>query len=307
MPDTRTIVFRGIAVSVIRKASVRRIGLRVDAQGNVGVTAPLGTQDERILAALEGRHDWILNSRQKMHERHDATFRPETLEFGDLEVHVKRRATPNVEVRISAPDAVPEVTAPFDMPLAVVRGIVEPHVPRLRESRDSMIKGMPARLSYVTGERHLLWGEKMELVTVDWVRPGVRVEDGRIVMGLVPGMGLAERRELMRHFYRQCVLCELGPIVARYEELMGREIAGITCRFMKSRWGSCTPQTRTIRVNCMLARYPRPLLEYVVVHEMCHFVERGHGKAFRELEARYFPECGKATAFLDRVAGEILI
>jgi predicted metal-dependent hydrolase len=64
-----------------------------------------------------------------------------------------------------------------------------------------------------------------------------------------------------------------------------------------SRWGSCTPVDRTIRVSSRLAAWPTWVLDFVLVHELAHLAEPGHGAAFHELVARY-PKAERATGFL---------
>lgn len=302
-----TIMFRGLPVSVVCKDGIRRMSLRVDTKGMVSISVPCTTREETIRAALERRYDWILGKRQEMRERFDSTFMPETIEYGDLTVRVKRRATGRVDLRIQPPEAIIEVTAPFEMPLAQIQRLVEPHVPRLRESRDRMRKALPAPFVYESGEMHPLWGEGHELVVREDKKPCVRLEGKKIVMDIEPGMDVAQRRELMRLFLRLCLSNELGALVSRYEKLMQVRVAGITSRFMKTRWGSCTSRNRTIRINCMLARYPKAMLEYVVVHEMCHFWEKGHSQAFYDLVGRYCPDWKSASDFLDKASSEILI
>jgi predicted metal-dependent hydrolase len=54
-----------------------------------------------------------------------------------------------------------------------------------------------------------------------------------------------------------------------------------------ARWGSCTPSTGTIRISDRLAAFPPWVLDAVIVHELAHLCERGHGPAFRALVARY--------------------
>jgi predicted metal-dependent hydrolase len=65
----------------------------------------------------------------------------------------------------------------------------------------------------------------------------------------------------------------------------------------QSRWGSCTPSQRTIRISSQLAAYPSWVLDYVLVHELAHLVEAGHGPAFKALVARY-PKAERAIGFL---------
>jgi predicted metal-dependent hydrolase len=59
---------------------------------------------------------------------------------------------------------------------------------------------------------------------------------------------------------------------------------------MKTKWGSCNPRSRSIRLNTDLARKPRECLEYIVVHEMAHLLERTHNVRFVALMDRFMPK-----------------
>jgi len=61
-------------------------------------------------------------------------------------------------------------------------------------------------------------------------------------------------------------------------------------RAMKTMWGSCTPPKRSIRLNTDLAKKPRECLEYIVVHEMVHFLERSHTGRFVSLMDGFLPD-----------------
>lgn len=64
-----------------------------------------------------------------------------------------------------------------------------------------------------------------------------------------------------------------------------------------TRWASCTPDNRTIRVSSRVASFPDWVLDYLIVHELAHLQEPGHGKAFQALVSRY-PRAERATGFL---------
>ena len=64
-----------------------------------------------------------------------------------------------------------------------------------------------------------------------------------------------------------------------------------------TRWGSCTPENRTIRISSRVAGFPDWVLDYLIVHELAHLREPGHGKAFQALVSRY-PRAERATGFL---------
>lgn len=64
-----------------------------------------------------------------------------------------------------------------------------------------------------------------------------------------------------------------------------------------SRWGSCTPATRTIRLSTRLAAFPEWVIDYVIVHELAHLVVHGHGADFWDLVNRY-PRTERARGYL---------
>ena len=65
----------------------------------------------------------------------------------------------------------------------------------------------------------------------------------------------------------------------------------------RSRWGSCSPEEGSIRISSALAKLPRWVLDYVVVHELAHLAEAGHGAAFWALVNRY-PRTERARGYL---------
>jgi predicted metal-dependent hydrolase len=65
----------------------------------------------------------------------------------------------------------------------------------------------------------------------------------------------------------------------------------------RARWGSCTPSLRTIRISSRLASEPPWVLDYVLVHELAHLSEPGHGRRFWRLVERY-PKAERARGWL---------
>lgn len=65
-------------------------------------------------------------------------------------------------------------------------------------------------------------------------------------------------------------------------------------RFMKTRWGVCNTKTKQITLNTELIKKDVDLLEYVIIHELCHFFEPNHSKAFWSLVSQAFPKYKEA-------------
>lgn len=71
---------------------------------------------------------------------------------------------------------------------------------------------------------------------------------------------------------------------------MGIQATHFTVRKMKTKWGSCSPDTKIIRLNLELAKKPAEYLEYVIVHEMLHLLEPTHNHRFVALINQFMPK-----------------
>lgn len=70
---------------------------------------------------------------------------------------------------------------------------------------------------------------------------------------------------------------------------------------MKTKWGGCNPRVGTIRLNTELAKKPRDLLEYIIVHEMAHLIEPTHSQRFTALLDEHYPTWREARAELNEL------
>ena len=80
------------------------------------------------------------------------------------------------------------------------------------------------------------------------------------------------------------------PLIAKWEPMIGVKVERFFVRRMKTKWGSCNPDARSIRLNTDLAKKPRECLEYIVVHEMVHLLEPTHNGRFVALMDRFMPD-----------------
>lgn len=96
--------------------------------------------------------------------------------------------------------------------------------------------------------------------------------------------------------------------VQRYAALVGVDYGRITIRNQRTRWGSCSGKGN-LNFNCMLMLFPDEVLDYVVVHELCHRKHMNHSREFYEEVEKVFPDyrrCQKwlkenGSTYLDRM------
>jgi predicted metal-dependent hydrolase len=89
---------------------------------------------------------------------------------------------------------------------------------------------------------------------------------------------------------RERMKAETPDLVARWAAIMGLAMPDITIRRMTSRWGTCNTQTKRITLNLELGRRDPALLEYVIVHELAHLIERGHNARFYAVMDAHLPD-----------------
>ncbi len=102
----------------------------------------------------------------------------------------------------------------------------------------------------------------------------------------------ARAKKLVENWYRQCakeVFDERVAVWYPHFERFGFDPPVVVVRQMRSRWGSCTAQGK-ITLNLKLIMVPKQLIDYVIVHELCHRVEQNHSKRFYGLLGRVMPD-----------------
>ena len=100
--------------------------------------------------------------------------------------------------------------------------------------------------------------------------------------------------------WRAVVQAGTELLVEKWSPVIGVRPKKLAYRNMRSRWGSCTPDTGRVCINVRLALYPPQCLEYVVVHELCHFIVRNHGPGFKMLMDKYLPTWRDSKKLLER-------
>lgn len=119
---------------------------------------------------------------------------------------------------------------------------------------------------------------------IDWIRKTLRKVEAS------PSYRAERACDAEKRAWREVVSAFAPPLVERWATIMEVSPGKLAYRDMRSRWGSCQPATGRICLNTRLALYPPECLEYVVVHELCHLKERGHGPGFYALLDAYLPD-----------------
>lgn len=100
----------------------------------------------------------------------------------------------------------------------------------------------------------------------------------------------SDQRELvLTRWYREQLKLLAAPLLAKWQPILDVQLAAWGVKKMKTKWGSCNPISRRVWLNLELAKKPVVCLEYIIVHELAHLIERNHTDRFLALMDRYLP------------------
>jgi len=155
---------------------------------------------------------------------------------------------------------------------------------------------------YMDRESHYVWGRRYLLQLVESDRaPSVSLDHGRILLAARPGAETSTKEAVIAHWYREQVRAAVPPLIEKWAPALEVKPERLFIRQMKTMWGSCNQDTQTIRLNTELAKKPRECLEYVVLHELVHLLERSHGDRFVELMDQHMPQWQAIRQRLNRL------
>ncbi len=225
----------------------------------------------------------------------------ETLQLGDISIELTRKAVKHVHLSVHPPDGRVTLVAPKGTRSEVARAYAVSKLAWIRTQQAGYAKqAREAPRKFVTRESHYLWGRR-HLLAVEHQhgKPHVRLDHRRITLVVRPGSTEAVRARLM-HDWHKALLHEIVPrLIAKWEPRLGVSVDGYFLQRMKTKWGSANSRAWHIRLNTELAKKPKDLLEYVVVHEMIHLIEPTHSERFLALMSEHYPNWREARAELN--------
>ena len=209
-----------------------------------------------------------------------------------IDVDVVYKNIKNLHIGVYPPMGRVRVAAPSRLDDDHVRLAIVRRLPWIKRQRDQLqaVQRQSER-EMITGESHYVWGSRYRLKVVE--RPGrahLELDGERLVLYSPSELVAEDHRLLLDRWYRAQLRTKIPDLVAEWEPLLGITVPRWSIRRMKTKWGSCNRETGHIWFNVELAKKHPHCLEYVVVHEMTHHLERNHGQRFITLMDKFMPD-----------------
>jgi len=214
------------------------------------------------------------------------------LKLGEIDVDVVFKDIRNIHLSVYPPDGRVHISAPQRMKLDNIRVFALDKIAWIRDQQQKM-RGQERETprEFITGESHYLWGRRYLLEVVE--RHGAHQivqKHHSLLMYVCPGTTKENRELLMGRWYRVELKNRIPELLAKWEPIIGRQAAEWGVKRMKTKWGSCNTDAARIWLNLELAKKSPECLEYILVHEMVHLLERCHNDRFRAYMDRFLPQ-----------------
>ena len=227
----------------------------------------------------------------------------ETIQLGEISIAVTRKAVKNVHLSVHPPLGHVTLVAPTETRLEVARAYAISKLGWIRDQQTKLLaQARETPRQFVERETHTLWGRHYLLSVVEKdAKPAVTRDHRRIMLIVRPGSTLAKREEVMDEWHRALLHQAVPALIEKWEVKLGVTVSGYFLQRMKTKWGGCNHRAGNIRLNTELAKKPKDLLEYVVVHEMLHLVEPKHSERFVALLEQHYPTWREARMELNEL------
>jgi len=196
--------------------------------------------------------------------------------------NIRLRVCQNGEVRLSAPRYVS---------LSYLRNFLSGKIEWIKQQQEAQ-KNRPhlGVKTFAQNEKHSLFGKEFELEIISGTKSQVSLQEDKLVLVSKKVGDVKEYQKILDNFYRQNLEPKITEIIAHYEKIMGVKPAEFRIKKMKTRWGTCAIKARRIWINLELAKTHPKCLEFIVVHEMTHLLERKHNKRFFALMDKFMAD-----------------
>jgi predicted metal-dependent hydrolase len=201
-------------------------------------------------------------------------------------VEVVRKDIKNLHLGVYPPNGRVRVAVPLRLDDEAVRLAVISRLGWIRRQQDGFDQQeRQSEREMITGESHYFQGRRYRLDVVEHEGPASISLANSITMKLRvrPGTDRDKREAVLYRWYRHRLREQIPQLIVKWEPRVGVTVAEWGIKKMKTHWGTCNGKARRIWLNLELAKKTASCLEYILVHEMVHFLERYHNDRFREL------------------------
>ena len=233
-------------------------------------------------------------------------IKTEQIQLGTLRVDVIHKDIKNIHLNVLPPNGKVRISAPYRMDLDTIRIYTISKLAWIKKQQAKFLQQeREAPREYVSRESHYYKGQRYLLRVIYHQGPPKVILRNKEYIDLYvqKGSNVEKRKKVMTEWYRKQLKERIPFLIEKWQKIIGVEVKDWGVRQMKTRWGSCTVKAKRIWLNLELAKKPEYCLEYVIVHEMLHLLERKHNDRFVAYLDHFMPQWRSYKAELNQYIG----
>ncbi|GAB4253227.1 MAG: SprT family zinc-dependent metalloprotease [Saprospiraceae bacterium] len=215
-----------------------------------------------------------------------------TISVNGQEVLIVRKDIKNMHLAVYPPEGKIRVAAPHAIDDETIRLAVISRLGWIRKQQKNFENQERQSLrEMVSGESHYFAGRRYRLKVLEKAgRSSVRIIGTSFIeLTVPPGTDRDTRERILERWYRRQLRRLIPGLLAKWEPIIGVQVKEVQIKKMKTRWGTCNIEAGRIWLNLELMKKPSQCLEYILVHELVHLLERHHNDRFIGLMDKFLP------------------
>ncbi|WP_256324917.1 M48 family metallopeptidase [Nitrosomonas sp. Nm132] len=214
------------------------------------------------------------------------------MKLNDLDVEIVQKNIKHVHLCVYPPEGRVKVSAPFNMTHDTLRVFV---ISKLAWIKKQQLKfrsqEREAPREYIDRESHYVWGKRYLLkIEETEAPPKIELKHNKLVLSIRSETSQERKQAILEAWYRENLKQAIPALIEKWQSRMSVHVNRFYVQSMKTKWGSCSYHSGSIRLNTELAKKPLACLEYIVVHEMTHLLEPTHNSRFIGLMDQFMPK-----------------
>ncbi|MEQ1546291.1 SprT family zinc-dependent metalloprotease [Methyloglobulus sp.] len=213
-------------------------------------------------------------------------------DLGDIAVDVVQKDIKNIHLSVYPPAGKVRISAPLRMDIDTIRVFAITKLDWIKRQQQKLREqARETPREYLDRESHYVWGNRYLLKVIEKdTAPEIELKHNKMFLQIRPATSDGRKQEILEAWYREQLKEAVPLFIAKWEPLMGVKVERFFVQRMKTKWGSCSPHSNSIRLNTDLAKKPPECLEYIVVHEMTHLLEPTHNSRFIIFMDQFIPK-----------------
>lgn len=222
----------------------------------------------------------------------------------DITIDVVKKNIKNLHLAVYPPTGRVRIAAPFNIDDEAIRLFAISKLRWIKKHRENFDnQRRETKREYISGESHYFRGRRFLLnVIYQNEKPKVEIHNKSYIFLYVrENSSLEQREKVLTAWYREQLKKEIPHFIEKWEKKIGIKLNGWQVKKMLTKWGTCNIEARRIWLNLELAKKPIHCLEYIIVHELVHFIERHHNNHYIALMDKFLPNWRFSQSELNRL------